>query len=151
MMNTLYDYQKEVAAILAADPWINTHEVAIIAENSLDLETEIQAALESTGILATVNTPAVKGIGEYAGQIVGEIEALTIVVAETVAINRQRPNGCTALDAGVRIAGLLHSDTCTFLSLEQAVDEQQATITCTVRLATSINVSLTASTLPEGN
>ena len=117
-----------------------------VAENQLDVETAIDTALAASGIVATVVTADAEGIGTYQGAVIAEIPEMTVSVSESVAINRERPNACTALDAAVRMAQLLHSDEQTFRAIRMAVEPERGLVIANVTFATSLALTLTTRT-----
>lgn len=146
--NPINDYQESIVAILAADPWLLEHAVTAVAENRLDVEAAIDTALASVGMVATVVTPDVEGIGTYQGAVIAEIPEMTVSVSESVAINRERPNACTALDAAVRMTQLLHADEQTFRAIRMAVEPERGLVIANVTFATSIQLTLTTPITP---
>jgi hypothetical protein len=148
-LNTINDFQEILADILSADTWLREHDVSIVPENRLEVESEIEAALAGVGMVATIVTPDVEGIGTYEGCVVAELPEFIISVAELVAINRSRPGACTALDAAARIVELLHGETRTFRAIRQTYEPERGLVICNVSFAAATPVALTEPTTEE--
>lgn len=142
-MTSITALQEEIAALLDADDVLAQGGVKAIAENRLDVEAAVEVALASIGIVATVITPNISGMGVCDGVPVGEVEELVVSFAEVAAVNRERPNAITALDAALVAAPLLHSATRTFKAISQSYDEARGLVVCNVSFATSVAISLT--------
>lgn len=142
-MTSITALQEEIAALLNADDTLAQGGVKALAENRLDVEASIDAALVGVGIVATVVTPDIAGMGVYEGEPVGEVEELVVSVAEICAVNRERPGAMTALDAAIRAATLLHSATRTFKAIRQSYEEQRGLVICNASFATSVAILLT--------
>lgn len=142
-INNAEAVQQDIVDILKADAYLSEHDVEAVAENRLDVEALLTAALGSVGICATVLTPAIDYMGQTdTGDPVGEIPELVVSIAESPT-NRERPNACTGLDAGIRIARLLHSPTLQLKSIRQATEESRGLIITNVTFVTSLNIALT--------
>lgn len=145
-INNAEAVQQEIVDILKADAYLAEHEVEAVAENRLDVEALLTAALGNVGICATVTTPTIDYMGQDdAGHPVGEIPELIISIAESPT-NRERPNACTGLDAGIRIAQLLHSSAIQLKTIRQATEESRGLIITNVTFVTSLNIALTTTT-----
>lgn len=145
-INNAEAVQQEIVDILKADAYLAEHEVEAVAENRLDVEALLTAALGNVGICATVVTPTIDYMGQDdAGHPVGEIPELIISIAESPT-NRERPNACTGLDAGIRIAQLLHSSAIQLKTIRQATEESRGLIITNVTFVTSLNIALTTTT-----
>lgn len=142
-MTSIEMLQATVADLLSADEWLSIHGVVAYAENKLDIEVSVTAAITQVGIVATVVTPEIEFIGtDGEGNLVAEISALVISISEMTAINRERPGACTALDAGARVAQLLHGDTCGLVSIKQIYEPERGFGICNVTFATTTQVAL---------
>ena len=96
-MTSIEMLQATVADLLSADEWLSIHGVVAYAENKLDIEVSVTAAITQVGIVATVVTPEIEFIGtDGEGNLVAEISALVISISEMTAINRERPGACLA-------------------------------------------------------
>ncbi len=147
--NSINAFQETIAGLLAADAWLRERKVSIVAENRLDVEAEIDAALAGVGMVATIITPDVEGIGTYDGCVVAELPEFVVSVAELVAINRSRPEACTAIDAAARIVELLHGETRTFRAIRQTYEPERGLVICNVSFAAATPVALTEPTTEE--
>ena len=135
--------QQEIVELIKADSYLSAHQVEAVAENRMDVEALLTAALGNVGICATVLTPSIDYMGLTAsGEPFGEIPELIVSIAESPA-NRDRPDACTGLDAGIRIAQLLNSNTLQLKTIRQATEEQRGLIITNVTFATSLNIALT--------
>jgi hypothetical protein len=136
--------QAQVAAAIQADEWLALHGVEAIAENRLDVEAAIERALGEVGICATVLTPSLDYAGDSAtGAPMLEMPELVVSVAETAA-NRERAGACTALDAALRIALLLHSDTMALKSIRQTFEETRSLTVVSITFAATITLAFDA-------
>ena len=135
--------QQEIADLIKADAYLANRQVEAVAENRLDVDSQITAALGKVGICATVLTPAIDFMGtDDEGNLVGEISELIISIAEAPG-NRELPDTCTGLDAGIRIAQMLHSSSMQFKSIRQTTDDQRGLMITNVTFVTSLNIALT--------
>lgn len=108
MNNILYDIQQQVVDIIKEDTALSS--ITILAENSKDIDFEIQNALGNQGVVAVVMTPKANYIGSYEASILAwEIEDLTIQVVENVSVNRGGNNVLTGQDIAMRIINWLTS------------------------------------------
>jgi hypothetical protein len=131
---TLADYQQSICNTLA--PVLQPHEIAVLAENAMDIDSEISAALGAVGCCAIVMTPELTYLGrDDAGNIAWELAQLVVAVREHVPINRARPGAITAMDAALMIVETLASDTVTPTIIRQR--EFGGELLCDVTLQTS--------------
>ena len=142
-MTSIHALQQQIADTLNADSVLVEGGVQALAENRLDIEGQIEAALAGVGIVATVVTPDVVRIGDLAEGPVGEVEELVVSIAEAAAVNRERPGAITALDAAVRVASLLHTASTSLKTIRQNYEEQRGLVVCNVAFATTLPISLT--------
>lgn len=144
-MNTARELQQAIADILNQDEYLKLYGVTAVAEDRLDSSMLVDEALAQVGICATVMTLTLDYMGQTdAGGIAAEVPELTIGVLESPA-NRERAGACTALDAAIRIADLLHSPTLRFKSIRQALEvgERGGLLVATATFQTSLSISLT--------
>jgi hypothetical protein len=143
MSNPASDIQEQIAAIIAEDAWLTEHGLATIAENRLDIEAAVTAALDGSGLAATVLTPSIDYLGQTTGnKPAGEIPELIVSVAESPA-NRERPNAITALDAAMRIGEILHSPTMPLKTIRQSFDEARGLLIVNVTFASTLTIAIT--------
>ena len=160
-----HQVQQLIADQLNSDEMLSAANVTFVAENSKDIDYEVQNALGKQGIVGLVMTPKADYIGMTAkGEVAYDLRDLTIQIVENVPVNRGLPNSTTALDAAQRAQELLASPNFTAfgvmnpVSIEQGEDSGlivcQAKFNCNVH-AKYINLKTTkvkyteASGLPE--
>lgn len=142
-MNSARALQQEIADVLNADEYLKLHGVTAVPEDRLDADMLVDEALASVGICATVMTLTLDYMGSTDdGALAAEVPELTVGVMEAAA-NRERPDACTALDAAIRVAELLHSTTLQFKGIRQALEERRGLLIANATFATSLIVSLT--------
>lgn len=108
MNNLLYDAQNNIVEILKSDN--NLSGVSILAENSNDIDFEIENALGNQGLVCVVMTPSAKYIGNYENKCIAwELDELTIQVVENVTVNRGSKDALTGQDVAMRITEWLSS------------------------------------------
>lgn len=160
-----HQVQQLIADQLNSDEMLSAANVTFVAENSKDIDYEVQNALGRQGIVGLVMTPKADYIGITArGEVAYDLRDLTIQIVENVPVNRGLPNSTTALDAAQRAQEILASPNFTTfgvmnpVSIEQGEDSGlivcQAKFNCNVH-AKYINLKTTkvkytaASTLPD--
>lgn len=139
---TLKELQLEIAEALNGDEALAQGGCRAFAEDSHDVEQEVETKLhESGGVALVVLTPQ----GERAGGTPGseihiDLPRLTVAAVEIPALNRLDPAHLTALQAAQRAAFVLDSPEIEFLSFSQRADEGG---TLTVDAAFQTQIELT--------
>lgn len=102
---TILEYQRELAAAVAADPWLSQFGVEAFAEDDGDLCNRLSRSLaERGGLAAVVLTPDVRNLGNApSGAVAAELDPVEVRFVEVPALNRQSSGRPTALDAALHL------------------------------------------------
>lgn len=94
MMNPLSRVQREIANIIRADPWIQSHRVEVIEQNAQELAFLLQKSIaQLNGVAIVVGTDDIENNPPVFNT------TTTITATENVVMNRTGENYATALDA----------------------------------------------------
>jgi len=112
-----------------------------IAEDTLDVATEIETQLQTAaGVAIVVTTPNFKRNGCAAGGISVDT-LLAVKCVEQVATNREAQGHLTALDAGEIVMHELDGNNIGFVDIAQTADQRAGTVIATVNFNVAINLS----------
>ncbi len=143
---TLLEYQQAVCDAVA--PALQPYGIECLAEDALDIDASIAAALAGVGCCAIVMTPELSYAGsDEHGGLVWEISSLIIAIREQVPLNRSRPGAATAIAAALLAVATLASDTITPLSIRQR--EEGGELLCEATLQTSQYITTITTTTTE--
>ena len=132
-MHSFLEYQMAICDVINADASLLQAGCAAFAEDALDIDSEVARHLQETGGVAImVATPEAEfsGVSSDGGMYL-DLRRLEIVCTEVPALNRQRENALTALDAALRVAFLLRSREMPFLRIAQSADTDAGLLTAT--------------------
>lgn len=103
--------QHEICDVLNASEVLQSCDVQFIAENKLDVETQIKTALQKQGICGMVMTPTATYLGINQGNAAYQIDDFTLQIVEYTPVNRasNRENVATGLDIANYATQLLGS------------------------------------------
>lgn len=143
---TVRAFQHQVVDILGEIEPLVQGGCKAIAEDSLEVISEVEAQLQTAaGVAVVVTTPEFKRNGCSAGAI--PVDAVMAVKCiEQPATNRQQPGHLTALDAAERVAWELDGETFNFTGISQTADARSGTVTASANF--NVCISLTPN---EGN
>ena len=141
-MNNITALQKYFCDILAQDKFFVKHNVAALYEDQMDIGYEIDNAMTSMGLSATVMIPDVSLVGaDENGVPIGVIDQLIISISEDTITNRARAGACIARDVAVRCVALLNSPECQWQHNRSRPIEDGLTVT-NVIFATTLQVAM---------
>lgn len=141
---TLQLFQTALAEKLNANDALRASGCEAVAEDALDVDAKVAEQLQVlNGVAMIVMTPKINVIGGGTENgIPVEIPELMISCAEIPALNRERPEAITALQAAERVALLFDSPQIKFKSITQMVDENLGLLTANVIFSTTMYLSL---------
>jgi hypothetical protein len=102
---TLSSIQQGVADLLKTDAFLVQSQASALFENDGDLESLVEHALASVGLMVLVLTPTVRRNG--AGAIIDATTSVVVQVVEIATVNRARAGYATAMDMAEHVACVL--------------------------------------------
>ena len=132
-MHSFLEYQMAICDVINADASLLQAGCKAFAEDAFDIDAEVARHLqEAGGVAIMVATPEAEFSGaSSAGGVFLDLRRVEIVCTEVHALNRQRENALTALDAALRVAFLLRSREMPFLRISQSADTDAGLLTAT--------------------
>lgn len=140
---TLQYFQSAIADQLNADSVLRAGGAEAISEDALDADFKLTQQLQTVqGVCIIVMTPKINVIGGGTENgIPVEIPELLVSCVELPALNRERADAITSLQAAERVASILNSKKILFKSITQIADDKLGLLTASVVFSTTMYLS----------